>query len=105
MRQKNEPMTKTRNVLPTTLVATLLCVCTATAADRTSGVTIITHGFETGTFPAWPANMATAIQHRIGVPLPIYRLKYHLLSQSVSVETGPSADIDLVQDGGAIILL
>jgi Divergent InlB B-repeat domain/NHL repeat len=78
------------------------------AANPTCGLTIITHGFETGTFPGWPLQMARAITNKIGAAIPIYRVKFnfnHLtLSGYVSLEDGATT-IDFTQTGGAIVLL
>lgn len=76
----------------------------------TCGLTIITHGFQSpwpignGALPGWVRKMAEAIQERIGSSIPIYRIRYDKATDKVLIQDGHD-DIDLEQNGGAIILL
>lgn len=92
------------------------------AANPTSGLTIITHGFQgpghiivgsDGELPAWVSEMAAAINARTGAGLPIYRFRfdkdsfygltdYNKANDKIVPRSG---DVDLSLQGGAIILL
>ena len=80
------------------------------AAPPTCGLTIITHGFESpwpignGALPGWVRQMAQAITNRIGSAIPIYRIRYDKATDTVLIQDG-ATDIDITQNGGAIVLL
>ncbi len=97
------------------LLSVTLAFCPSVqAADEdkkpTCGLTIITHGFQPpwpkgdGALPVWVRKMAEAIKNRIGSPIPIYRIRYDKATDKVLIQDGPD-DIDITQNGGAIILL
>ena len=90
----------------------------ALAANPSSGLTIITHGFQFsgGYLPNWASEMANAIKARTGADIRIYRVRYDKGQSSFStdddkiqLETGDCEDvtksIDITSTGGAIILL
>lgn len=84
------------------------------AADTSSGITIITHGFEppapisNGALPGWVSEMAQVIKRRGNVYIPIYRIRYDKVTDTVLFQDDAqdgATDIDITQFGGAIILL
>jgi hypothetical protein len=83
------------------------------AANPTSGVTIITHGYQSeletdGSLPQWVREMADAINDQVGISMPIYRVRYDKrgtvtpADDEILLEDGATS-IDI--SGGAIILL
>jgi len=92
------------------LLVLLLMFSPMRAVFASSGLTIITHGFQppapvsNGALPNWVNEMGNAILNRIDVRLPIYRVRFDKDSKNVVLQDGKSR-IDMTATGGAIVLL